>query len=398
MLSFEEACERLEAWAKPIEPSRVRLADAAERVLAEDVVAAGPLPPFDYSAMDGYAVVAASVQAGRPMPVAGESRAGAPPPPLTEGAAMRIFTGAPIPAGADAVIMQERATREAGDVTFEAAPRAGENIRRAGEDVAAGAVVLRKGRLLGPAEMSLLASVDRGAVLAHPAPHVVVVPTGDELREPGSPPRAGSIPESNGLAIRGMAARAGAEARVARATRDDVRAVTGVIERALDSADVLVTIGGVSVGDHDVVREALERAGCTLDAWKVAIRPGKPIVIGRRGAALVLGLPGNPASAMVTFGLFGVPILRAMRGLGRWKIVRLQARLEAAVKSPPGRRPFLRATLSEDRQSVQCARNQSSGAASVMAESNALVTLPAEADGARAGDRVEVIPFAEIGL
>lgn len=396
MLSFEEAEEKLAAWARPLAPIRAPLEDALDRVLAEDVIAAGPLPPFDHSAMDGWAVRAADVIAGVAVPARGESRTGHEPGALEPGAAMRIFTGAIVPRGADAVIMQERAVRDGDRVTFEIAPKVGDNVRRAGEDAAAGAVVLRRGALLGPAQLGLVASVDRGEVLVHPAPRVVVLPTGDELRPPGSAARPGTIPESNGLAIRAMAARAGASARVVRPAHDDLATVTAAIEEALASADVLLTIGGVSVGDHDVVKDALARAGCTLDAWKVAIRPGKPIAIGRRGDALVLGLPGNPASAMVTFGLFGVPLLRAMRGVDPWRVRRRHARLVGDLPSPKGRRPFLRAHLDGD--SVQCAPNQASGATTATATSNALVTLPADSPGARDGDRVEVVPFSEIGL
>lgn len=396
VLSFEEATQRLAPWAAPLPPTRVRLEDALDHVLAEDVASSLPLPAFDHSAMDGYAVAVADVAAGRPLPVRGEARTGHAPPALEPGTAMRIFTGAPVPAGADAVIMQERATRDGERVVFAAAPKLGDNIRRAGEDVASGEVVLRRGALLGPAQLSLLASVDRGSAMVHPAPRVVVVPTGDELRDPGSPPRPGSIPESNGYAIRAMAARAGAQARVVRPAKDELPAVRETLDRALDGADVVLTIGGVSVGDHDVVKEALERAGCALDAWKVAIRPGKPLVIGRRDRTLVLGLPGNPASAMVTFGIFGVPVLRAMRGEGDGALHPSRLPLASAVKNTPGRRPFLRATVSEGR--VQCARNQSSGAASVMSQSNALVTLPADSEGAPEGALVDVIPFSEIGL
>lgn len=396
VLSYEEAEEKLAAWARPLAPVRAPIEDALDRVLAEDVTAAGPLPPFDHSAMDGWAVRAEGVAPGVAIPIRGESRTGHEPAALEPGTAMRIFTGAPVPRGADAVIMQERATREGDRVTFEVAPRIGDNVRRAGEDAAAGAVVLRRGALLGPAQLGLLASVDRADVLVHPAPRVVVLPTGDELRPPGSPARLGTIPESNGLAIRGMATRAGAIARVVRPAEDDLATVTAAIEDALATSDVLLTIGGVSVGDHDVVKDALERAGCSLDAWKVAIRPGKPIVFGRRGDTLILGLPGNPASAMVTFGLFGVPVLRGMRGLSEWRARRRTARLVGDVPSPKGRRPFLRATLDGD--SVHCAPNQASGATTATATSNALVTLPADSPGARAGDLVEVVPFAEIGL
>jgi molybdopterin molybdotransferase len=399
MVSVEEARAKILALSTPVARERVALDDARGRVLAEDVVAVADLPPFDYSAMDGYAVRAADVSKAA-LPVAGESRAGSPPSgPLAPGTAWRIFTGAELPQGADAVIMQEDAAREGDHVAFVTCPTPGTNVRRRGDDLAAGATAIPRGTTLAARHLALAATCDRAWLEVARKPVVAIVGTGDELRAPGTPARSGTIPESNAGAVRAMAIAAGAVARVAPFAKDERAAVERALDEALRAADVLVTIGGVSVGDHDLVRPALEAIGCVIDVYKVAIRPGKPLTIGRRGAAITLGLPGNPASAMVTFALFGVPLLRALQGAARPLPAPLPATLAADVRHAPGRASFVRATLRVEggRLVASPLANQASGAVTSMAWADALAVVPAAASELRAGDAIDVYPLSDLG-
>jgi molybdopterin molybdotransferase len=390
LLSFDDALARVLAAAPRLATERVSLDDALGRVLAEPLVAAAPLPPFDHSAMDGYAVRTETFGGAGPwrLPIVGESRTGYPAPALPTGAVCRIFTGAPIPEGADAVVMQENVTRDGIVVEIGERPRAGDHIRRAGEDLAAGARALESGTRIGPFQLGLVAAADRAAVRVAVRPRVSIVCTGDELRDPGSPARAGSIPESNGYVLAALARSAGAVVRVAARTGDDREATRGALENGLRASDLLVTVGGVSVGDHDVVRPALEAAGVALDFWKVAIKPGKPLVLGRAGDRVVLGLPGNPVSAQVTFALFGLPLLRAMQGDRRAVRPPRPMTLAADLPQKPGRRGFYRATLSGSE--VTPLAGQSSGAVTSMAWADALIVLPETSTGARRGDTVGV--------
>ncbi len=400
MLPFDEARARLLALARPLQSERVALADAAWRVLAEDAVAPANVPAFDASTMDGYAVRAAEVVGGKAMPVVGESRTGEVPPPLREGTAMRIFTGAPVPAGADTVIPQEEATRDGEDVTFVAAAHPRACVRHAGDDLRKGDVALRRGTRLGPGALSVLASLDATSALVGGAPRVTVLATGSELRDPGGPGEPGTIPESNTIAIAAIARRAGAIVEVRRPAKDDADTTREAVASALEGCDVLVTIGGVSVGVHDHVRPALEANGVTLDFWRVAIKPGKPLAVGTRGETVTLGLPGNPASAMVTFSLFGVPVLRALQGDARPLPSVLRARLADGVTRTPGRLEFARATLVREGDDWQAklSPHQASGSALGIARADAFALLPADAASLPSGAVVDVIPFTELGL
>jgi len=411
MLRFDEALERLLALGAPpgfLAPSEtVALESADGRVLADDVIAPFDLPSFDYSSMDGYALHTRDLGAGdgeQSLPVVGESRTGAVPGPLAPGSAMRIFTGAALPDGADAVVMQERVTRTGDTATFAVRPRVGQNIRRRGEDLRAGAIALSRGTRLRPAHLALAASLDRAELPVARRPTVSVLATGDELRRPGTDPLPGTIPESNTVAIRAMARRAGADARALPYVRDDRAATERAFAAALDEADVLVTIGGVSVGDHDLVRPALEAVGVSLAFWRVAIKPGKPLAIGTldrpgRRPAIVVGLPGNPASAQITFALFGVPLLRVLQGDVAPFPAPSRARMTRAHAHDPGRLELARATLSRDSQGTRVTTlgNQTSGAATSMAHADALVLVPADATGLGAGDEVELLSLTDLG-
>jgi molybdopterin molybdotransferase len=407
MLSYEDALARILALgaAGPAARDAVPIEEADGRVLAEDLTAPFDLPGFDHSSMDGYAVRSLDLAGpSRRLPVRGESRTGAVPGALLPGTAMRIFTGAELPEGADAVVMQEEVTRDGDVAEVSLAPRPGQNVRRRGDDLLAGSVAALSGTRLRPAHLALAGALDRAEVLVSRRPVVAVLGTGDELRRPGAPRAPGTIPESNTLALRAMARRAGAEAHPHPYVRDDREATERAFAAALDECDVLVTVGGVSVGDHDLVRPALEAIGVHLEFWRVAIRPGKPLAVGRferpQGrAALVLGLPGNPASALVTFGLFGVPLLRALAGDAHPLPALVRARMTHPFAHPPGRRTFARAALTPSPQglTVTTLGNQASGAVTSMAAADALVSIPADAAGVAAGDEVDVLPLAELG-
>ena len=396
MLDFETARERLLSDAPRLGAMRVSLSAALGRVLAEDLIARDPIPPFDTSAMDGYALRANELSGSGPwtLPVEGESQTGHVPPSLRRGAATRIFTGAVVPEGADTVEMQENVERQGDNATFTKPSRIGNNIRKRGEDLAVGQAVLSAGARLGPYQIGLAASLDRPNLTVSRPPRVTIVCTGDELRNPGEPARPGSIPESNGVALASLAIQAGADAILAPLTGDDLDATAASLEAALRTSDLLVTVGGVSVGDHDVVRPALEAIGVELDFWKVKIKPGKPLAFGRHGARRVLGLPGNPVSAQLTFALFGLPLLRAMQGDARALPQTQPATLTQDLKKKPGRMHFIRSVREGD--SVTPLGNQSSGAPTGLAWANALIVAPVECEGYSAGEMVSVLDLAEL--
>jgi molybdopterin molybdotransferase len=401
LLPFEEAQKRVLALARPLAAERVAIASVAGRVLAEDVRAPADVPAFDASTMDGYAVRASEV-GDAPMPIVGESRAGAAAPELAPASACRIFTGAPLPRGADAVVMQEDAERDGDRVRFRATPAPGAFVRRRGDDLRAGDAALAKGTRVGAAEVAMLASLDTAAALVACAPQVALMPTGDELRAPGAPGGASSIPESNSPALAAMIRRAGGRAHEHPPVRDDPGSARAAFASVLDgklpygAPDVLVTIGGVSVGEHDVVKAALEACGVALDFWRVAIKPGKPLAVGARGATVVLGLPGNPVSAMVTFALFGVPLLRAMQGDARPLPRAGRARLAAPVAHKPGRLELARATLDDGR--VTLLPNQASGAVVGLCRADVLACIPRDAERLEADAEIDVYPLEELGL
>jgi molybdopterin molybdotransferase len=399
LLAFDGARARILQHVRRVGSERVALTEAAGRVVADDLVAGGPLPPFDNSAMDGYAVATADLVGDGPwtLDVAGESSAGILPPWLANGAACRIFTGAPVPERADAVVMQEHVTRDGDVVRLASRPRRGQNIRRAGEDLASDSVAIAAGTRLSAGGLALAGMLGRSEIVVSRRPVVTIVCTGDELRSPGDEARPASIPESNSAPLAALARQAGATVRVAPIARDDPRATQRALEQALDGTDLLLTVGGVSVGDHDVVRPALERAGVKLDFWRVAIKPGKPLAFGRGPRADVLGLPGNPASAIVTFTLFGMPLLRAMQRDARPLPILLHARLVASRKRSPDRLELVRAMLQLD-GGMLAARvhdNQSSGAATSLAHSDGLAFVAPGEGAIAAGAFVDFLRWSD---
>ncbi len=378
----------------PLPPERVPLAAALGRALAEEVRADRPLPPFDNSQMDGYALRAADApEAGARLPVAFDVFAGDDRGrPLPAGACARIFTGAPLPPGADCVEMQEEVGRSRKLARFRRAASAGRFVRRAGADVAQGAVALAAGLEVDAGAIGLAAALGMPELAVHRRPRVGILATGDEIVPLGGSPRPGQIFESNGHQLAAACAEAGAVPVRLPLAGDDPAS----LRRSLSAArglDALVSIGGVSVGDRDLVRAGLEGSGARLDFWKVAMRPGKPVAFGRWGRMAVFGLPGNPASSLVTFELFVRPALRAMAGLrGSGRMV-LRARLGSPEEKPPELTLYLRCRLRRDRDSlwVEGLKTQQSGHLTSVVGLEGLAVLPPGASRLRRGQWVDVI-------
>lgn len=378
----------------PLPAERAALGEALGRALAADLAATFPLPAFDASTMDGYALRAADVpRAGTRLPVALTVFAGHPATrPLPRGACARIFTGAPLPRGADAVEQQEETSPGGELVTFHRPAVPGRFVRPRGSDVARGAIALGRGTPLDAGALGLAASLGHAAVRVHRRPRVAILPTGDELVAAGGRRRAGAIVESNGIALAAAAWEAGAEPDVLPPVLDDPKALARAL-RAVRGHDAVVTVGGVSVGERDLVRAALVEAGARIDFWRVAMRPGKPFTFGRWGRAAVFGLPGNPASALVTFELFVRPALRALAGLAGPGRLRVRARLSQRMEKPAELTVFLRARLHRVGNGLVVAplATQVSGNLSSSASVDALAILPPGRRSVAAGARVEVL-------
>lgn len=349
LLSIDDALARVLVHAAPLEAEQVELAGALGRVLAADAVAAVDLPPFPSSAMDGYAVRAGDTP-GR-LAVIGESAAGRPAEQaLAAGSAIAISTGAVVPDGADAVVPVEDVAVDGSAV--ETGPTVvGANIRRRGDDVAAGAIVVARGMPLTPPRAAALAAAGVATLTCARRPHVVVASTGSELRPPGAPLARGQIYESNAVLLAGQAETEGAAVERRGPVPDDEGPLRAALADALE-ADVLVTSGGVSVGPHDLVRRLLAEAGVEEVFWGVAVRPGKPLFFGVRGRTLVFGLPGNPVSALVGFELFVRPALAALQGRTPPGPAFRPGRLAAPVRRDVRRDQLVRATTRRDDDAV----------------------------------------------
>jgi molybdopterin molybdotransferase len=396
MLSYQEALDRLLASAHPVGAERVSVDQSAGRVLAEDVIARSPMPAFDHSSMDGYAVKAADFDGCGPweLPVIGESAAGSGAlRALAPRTSSRIFTGARLPPGADAVLMQEHVERRGDVIVVQQAPRPSAWVRRRGADLAEGAVALARGTRMSPGHAALGAALDRPFLLVARRPVVTILCSGDELRSPGEPGEPGSIAESNGVFVAAAARQIGAIARVGIYVPDEARAARDAVAEALRGSDLVVTIGGVSVGDKDVMRPAFEAAGVSLDFWRVAIKPGKPIAVGRAGQTHVLGLPGNPASASLTWLLFGAPLVRALQGDPSPLPPRICVEVAGSLERAPGRQEFLRARLLPGKTlpRAQILPNQASGAVTSFAEADTLVIVPPDVTRVEDGIVLEAI-------
>jgi molybdopterin molybdotransferase len=389
---------------RSLEEEPVPLRSALGRVLAVDVKSAEPVPGFDNSSMDGFAVRAADTagaSAATPVAlrIADEARAGRPAESSLEaGQAIAISTGAMLPEGADSVVrVEDTATRDGRvEVSVEVDP--GTNVRRRGDDIVPGAPILRRGQTIGAAELGVLASVGLVEVSCARRPRTRVLTTGDELLEPGDAPRPGGVRNSNAYSIPSLALGAGAEVAGVATVSDDPVATRDAVETALDG-DVAVISGGVSVGDHDYVKSALEKLDVEPVFWRVALKPGKPTWFGvaPRGT-LVFGLPGNPVSAMVTFLLFVRPAIRAMLGASD-EIAQAWAILDDELPKARGRDHAVRCSLElrDDGWHARPTGNQDSHVLTSMLGADALAIVPAEADAPVAGSRVEVELLPEMG-
>jgi len=379
-----------------LSPLELGLMDAHGCVLFEDLAAPAPLPGFDNSAMDGYAVRVADLsELPAVLPVTGDIAAGpASALRVQPGLCVRIMTGAMLPAGADAVVPLEWTDGGTAQVRVDRRPEPGGSIRRAGEDVAAGEVVLTAGTHLGAAQIGLAAAVGRSRLRVRPRPRVVVLSTGSELVEPGEPLAPGRIADSNSFALTAAAREAGALAFRVGMVPDDPRRLSEAIEDQLVRADVLVTSGGVSVGAYDVVKEVLSQLG-TMSFDKVAMQPGMPQGFGTVGPELtpVFGLPGNPVSALVAFEAFVRPALRKMLGAVPLERPRVTARAVEPFTSPPGKRSFLRVLLEvhDGAYVVTPVSGSGSHLLAGMARANALAIVPEDVERVEAGGAVEVL-------
>jgi molybdopterin molybdotransferase len=385
-----------------IDPIELTLLDAQGLLLAENVVTDVPLPGFDNSAMDGYAVRAVDtreVTADSPavLPVVGDVVAGAKSRSgMGPGLAMRIMTGAPIPAGADAVIPLEDTDRGVARVTISRPVRSGECVRRAGEDLPAGAPAMGAGAALGPQQLALLAAIGRDRVIVRPRPRVLVISTGSELIEVGHRPSFGEVTDSNSYLIAAAAKDAGADARRTGIVPDDHSKLLDVLENQLLRADILVTTGGVSMGAFDIVKQALTELG-TVDFCRVAMQPGKPQGFGHLGDRVpIFCLPGNPVSALVSFEVFVRPAIRKLLGKRNLHRATVQAVALERVESAPGIRQYRRGVLHREAAggySVSIVGGAGSHLIASMASSNCLVVIDEEVTEVVAGSRVTVIPL-----
>ena len=401
LLEIDEARRLVLDAVRPLPSESVELAGALGRVLAEEVAAEEPVPAFDGSAMDGFAVrtedlAAASASEPVALSVVGESRAGTPAS-ATVGAAqaIAISTGAVIPAGADTVVRVEDTAERGGLVELRAPAQAGEHIRWAGEDVRAGETVLGRGVTLGPAELGVLASLGRDRAQCSRRPRVAVLVSGDELLEAHEQMRAGGVRDSNSVTLSALVRAGGGElARVDRMP-DEPEASTAAIAAAVEDVDVAVICGGVSVGRHDHVRPSLHELGALEEFWGLALKPGRPTWFGTLGATLIFGLPGNPVSAMVTYVLLVRPALQALRGLAAPHRARATAVLDHDYAKEPGRAHAIRCRLGErdDGMHASSTGAQGSHILSSMLGADALAIIPTAATVVQAGERVEIEPL-----
>jgi molybdopterin molybdotransferase len=394
-LTVDQALARILEGVAPTAAETVPITRAHGRTLASSLAARLTQPPFDASAMDGYAVLARDV-ATLParLDIIGEAAAGHPfAGALAGGQAVRIFTGAPIPAGADAVVIQENTQREGAALVVHDGQPDRDHVRKRGSDFAAGQELLAAGRVLGPRELSLAAAMGHGEVAVRCRPRVCILATGDELVAPGEMPGHGQIIASNHLGVAALAERAGANAELIGIARDTRESLEAHVAKA-EGADVLVTIGGASVGDHDLVAPTLGARGMHLAFWTIAMRPGKPLMFGSLGASRVLGLPGNPVSALICARLFLVPLVRALLGRPPQRDDVKTLRTSAPLPANGPRQHYMRAVLGagpDGTPHVTPLPSQDSSLLSPLAAADVLIVRPANAPPVPTGGDVQVI-------
>jgi molybdopterin molybdotransferase len=394
LLPVDEALRRLLVGIVPLQSESVPLADALGRVLADDIAALLTQPPFPASAMDGYAVRASEARTDSILEVVGVSRAGERyAGALGEGEAVRIFTGAPVPEGADAVLIQENAESDGRTIRVLEAPEPGQFVRPAGLDFREGVILLHAGRSLDPRALALAASMGYAAVPVRRKPLVAVLSNGDELVPPGTMPGPDQIVSSNGVGLSALVRDAGGTPVDLGIAPDRTEAIGAFVDRAA-GADILVVVGGASIGDHDLVQAALAERGMIVDFWKIAMRPGKPMMVGKLEAMRVLGLPGNPVSALVCGHVFLKPLVRVMLGL------RPQADLATATLAVPlaandGRQDYVRAQIRvvDGKRLATPFPRQDSSMLATLATADALIVRPVLAPPAAVGEDVSILLF-----
>lgn len=386
MISLEEAQQRILGLARPLEPEILPLSAASGRWAANDIVAKRTQPVRPLSAMDGYAIGAADPG---PWTVIGESAAGRPySGSISPGQTVRIFTGAALPAGSDAVVIQENIARDGEAASNTAGPvQPGQHVRRAGIDFEAGQMLVRAGERLTPARIALSATAGHGTLQVGGRPRVALLATGDELVPPGTDPGDDKLPESNTYMLAALLADYPCDVSLLPIVPDDLEMLVSVIDAC--DADLLVTMGGASVGDHDLVRPAFERCGAVLDFWKVAMRPGKPVMAGRLGEKLVLGLPGNPVSAYVTALLFARPLIARLAGASDPFVKPEPVRAAAPLRANDSRTDHIRAAMTPE-GAVPVGPNDSSLLAGLSA-SDLLIVRPPDASAVQIGDIVPAL-------
>lgn len=393
MITEEQALARILDKVRPLSAGPVRLIEARDRFAAHDISARVALPGFDNSAMDGYAVVASACSNGRAQRVIGEQPAGLDRGlRIRAGEAVRLFTGAPVPAGADAVVMQEDVRVEGDEIVVNTTVESGEFIRRRGCDLAEGQKIVEAGARLGAQHLALLASQGIAEVTVGPQAGVTIISTGDELVAPGNPLDAGQIFESNSVLVRALVEHWGAAISGVVHCPDDAGSIEKAIRDGVSASDAVILLGGVSVGARDLVKPVLNRVGAETDLWRVAVKPGKPFLFGRAGQCLLFGLPGNPVSSFVTFLLFVRPALLRMMGArdSELAMAYVQAELGDDLENPGERPHYVRGQL---RDGVFCAiGRQESHALYGLSRANALLRVPAGKSFSR-GAAVPVIPL-----
>jgi molybdopterin molybdotransferase len=395
LLPVTEAKERILAGVKPLAAETIPLVEADGRVLARDLAASRDQPPFAASAMDGYAVRAEDATRGARLRVIGTAHAGgAFRGALAADKAVRIFTGAPLPQGADAIVIQENVTPNGDSIVVNEPARLGQHIRKRALDFAKGDALLKAGTRLTPHAIGLAAAMNHARLSVHRKPRVAIIATGDELVAPGEKPRADQIVSSNSVALAALATRAGAEVRDFGIVADTLAATRRAIAKARDF-DIVVTSGGASVGERDFVQEALKANGIKIGFWKIAMRPGKPLMFGRKGKARAIGLPGNPVSALVCAKLFLVPLIEALSGLPL-RDETIMAKLGADLPANDSRQDYLRATLERQADGTFVATpfaKQDSSMMRTLAQSGGFIIRPPHAPALSVGAQVSTLPI-----
>lgn len=392
MITEDQALARILETVRPLASRRVPLIDAREEFAAHDVFAGVALPAFDNSAMDGYAVVASACAEGKPQRVIGEQPAGIDRGlRIAVGEAVRIFTGAPIPGGADAVVMQEEVRCEGSEIFVNTTVEPGEFIRRRGCDLTEGQKILEAGARLRPQMLALMASQGFAEMEIGGAVRAMIVSTGDELVRPGGSLERGQIFESNAMLLQALLENCGVSEAVIQHCPDDARSIEAALRKGLEH-DVLVVIGGISVGARDLVKPALKAVGAQTDLWRVLVKPGKPFLFGRGEQCSIFGLPGNPVSAFVTFLLFVRPAILRLRGAGddQLSLPRTSAILTEELKNEGDRPHYVRGQLAEGKFSA--VGRQESHALYGLSRANALLRVPA-GEIFRSGAAVTVLPL-----